>query len=82
MCETTALLDTHCHQSDYWSRNKFCQLSCFEAGNGYDKDECCDNPATCNICTDEETPWMNNHDKNVNQLHGSRQNVIKTFIGV
>ena len=63
ICETTALIDTHCDQSNYWSRNKFCQLSCFKAENGYDGDECCDNPVTCNICTDEETPWMNNHDK-------------------
>ena len=58
MCETTALLDTHCHQSDYWSKNKFCQLSCFKAENGYDGDECCDNPVTCISCTDEVTPWM------------------------
>ena len=78
-CETTGLILTHCHQSSYWSNNKFCQLSFFKDYNGYEGDECCDNktPVPCNICTNEETSWMKIMKISVNQLDLSLQNVIK-----
>ena len=64
-CETTGLVLTKCHQSNYWASNKFCRLSCFKANNGYEGDNCCDNqtPVPCNICTNEETPWMKRNNK-------------------
>jgi len=64
-CETTGLVPTKCYQSNYWKENKYCQLSCFKSDYGYEGDACCDNQTLvpCNICTDEETPWMKRYNK-------------------
>jgi len=41
-CSTqTNTLNKKCNKSSQWSKNKFCQLSCYNAGNGYDGDVCC-----------------------------------------
>jgi hypothetical protein len=34
-------IKTKCNKSANWSKSKFCQLSCYNAGNGYDGDVCC-----------------------------------------
>ena len=83
MCETTGLFFTHCHWSNYWSNNKFCQLSCFKSNNGYKGDDCCDNqtPVPCNIFTNDATPWMIKTEKCVNPLDLSLQNFIRAIIG-
>ena len=64
-CETTGLVPSKIYQSNYWKNNNFCQLSCFKSNNGYKGDDCCDNqtPVPCNICKNEETPWMKANDK-------------------
>jgi len=41
-CTTSDLIDTKCNKSSAWIESKFCQQSCYEAGNGYDGDVCCD----------------------------------------
>ena len=63
--ETTGLFPTKFYQRNYWASNKFCQLSCFKANNGYECDECCknQNPVPCNMITNEETSWMVNNKK-------------------
>jgi len=43
-CTTTNLLDTACNKNRQWTRQEYCQLSCFNAGNGYDGDNCCQGP--------------------------------------
>mmetsp|Transcript_3261 Transcript_3261/g.5007 ORF Transcript_3261/g.5007 Transcript_3261/m.5007 type:complete len:522 (+) Transcript_3261:218-1783(+) len=60
-CSTNNLITTNCNSSPYWINNKFCQESCYNAGKGYEGDNCC---SSCEQCTDEETPWMikNGHD--------------------
>mmetsp|Transcript_5793 Transcript_5793/g.8883 ORF Transcript_5793/g.8883 Transcript_5793/m.8883 type:complete len:239 (-) Transcript_5793:169-885(-) len=40
-CATSNLIDTKCNKNDNWTTKKFCQLSCFNAGNGYPGDVCC-----------------------------------------
>jgi len=40
-CATSSLIDTKCNKNSNWISNKFCQLSCYNAGNGYDGDVCC-----------------------------------------
>ena len=45
-CKTSELILTKCCGNKYWSRNKFCQLSCFKANNGYEGDDCCENQTT------------------------------------
>jgi len=34
-------IQTKCNKSFNWNQNKFCQLTCYNAGNGYDGDVCC-----------------------------------------
>eukprot|EP00521_Asterionellopsis_glacialis_P016437 CAMPEP_0195305802 /NCGR_PEP_ID=MMETSP0707-20130614/36872_1 /TAXON_ID=33640 /ORGANISM="Asterionellopsis glacialis, Strain CCMP134" /LENGTH=599 /DNA_ID=CAMNT_0040370003 /DNA_START=218 /DNA_END=2015 /DNA_ORIENTATION=- len=60
-CSTNSFITTNCNSSPYWINNKFCQESCYNAGKGYEGDNCC---SSCEQCTDEETPWMikNGHD--------------------
>merc|ERR1711971_160583 len=36
-----------------WQKNKYCQQSCFEAGQGYDGDSC-----VVTQCSNTVTPWM------------------------
>ena len=62
-CETYGNVLTKCLGNKYWSRNKFCQMSCFKYNNGYEGDDCCENQTTCNICTNEVTPWMKDNNK-------------------
>ena len=59
-CEITGHVLIKCHQSKYWASNKFCQLSCFKANNGYKMDDCCKNKnhIPCYICTNKETLLM------------------------
>mmetsp|Transcript_22062 Transcript_22062/g.33338 ORF Transcript_22062/g.33338 Transcript_22062/m.33338 type:complete len:247 (+) Transcript_22062:1826-2566(+) len=40
-CATTDLITSKCNLDDNWTRNKFCQQSCYDAGNGYAEDVCC-----------------------------------------
>jgi len=43
-CTATNLVNTKCNKSYQWINNNYCKLSCFEAGNGYDGDNCCVGP--------------------------------------
>jgi len=40
-CISSTLIDTKCNKSTLWVNNKYCRLSCYNAGNGYDGDVCC-----------------------------------------
>jgi len=41
-CHTdTVRIDKNCNKKASWSSKKFCQLSCYKAGNGYEGDVCC-----------------------------------------
>mmetsp|Transcript_4017 Transcript_4017/g.4453 ORF Transcript_4017/g.4453 Transcript_4017/m.4453 type:complete len:245 (+) Transcript_4017:158-892(+) len=40
-CTTSSLINTKCNKNDNWTAKKFCRLSCFNAGNGYEGDVCC-----------------------------------------
>jgi len=77
-CATSnGILDKKCNNNSKWRNNKWCQLSCYNNGNGYDGDVCCNNtpPTTppptqsptkdpCNvICDDRETDKMINQDQ-------------------
>jgi len=42
-CTTSNLIDTKCNKDSNWTTKKFCQLSCYKAGNGYPGDVCCNN---------------------------------------
>jgi len=42
LCRTAVILQrTKCNMSNFWITNKWCQLSCYSAGNGYEGDICC-----------------------------------------
>merc|ERR1711862_1044835 len=41
-CTTSSLIDTKCNKNPGWRQKKYCRLSCYEAGNGYSGDICCD----------------------------------------
>jgi len=42
MCsEQPNAMKTRCNKKRSWTEAKFCQASCYEAGNGYEGDECC-----------------------------------------
>jgi len=43
-CTTSTQLDNRCNNSERWTDNNYCQLSCFNAGNGYDGDNCSQGP--------------------------------------
>mmetsp|Transcript_24396 Transcript_24396/g.36189 ORF Transcript_24396/g.36189 Transcript_24396/m.36189 type:complete len:1032 (+) Transcript_24396:103-3198(+) len=36
-----SMLETHCSFSEFWRENKWCQQSCYNAGYGYEADNCC-----------------------------------------
>jgi len=40
-CTTSDLINTKCNKDATWTLNKYCQLSCYLAGNGYEGDVCC-----------------------------------------
>merc|ERR1719203_2707135 len=41
-CTTDAVrINDKCNKSEKWKKNKFCRLSCYNAGNGYPGDVCC-----------------------------------------
>jgi len=40
-CETADNLTSRCNTRPKWVNNKYCQLSCYEAGVGYSGDVCC-----------------------------------------
>jgi len=40
-CATFNRLQQKCNKINKWMQNKFCQLSCYNAGVGYDGDVCC-----------------------------------------
>jgi len=40
-CTTLNKLHKKCNKNPNWRQNKFCQLSCYDAGVGYDGDVCC-----------------------------------------
>merc|ERR1712157_7062 len=46
-CATdTVRINNKCNKDNKWTKNKYCQLSCYEAGNGYPGDVCCvDDPS-------------------------------------
>jgi len=42
MCsEQPNAMKSRCNKKRSWTEAKFCQASCYEAGNGYEGDECC-----------------------------------------
>jgi len=72
-CTTsTGILNKRCNKNANWRNMKWCQLSCYNSGNGYDGDVCCnDTPPTtspptqsptesCTICDDRENNRMIN----------------------
>jgi len=40
-CPSSYLLETRCNKSTPWIKEKYCRLSCYEAGYGYVADKCC-----------------------------------------
>ena len=41
-CATdTTRIKVRCNKDETWTKHKYCQLSCFNAGNGYPGDVCC-----------------------------------------
>lgn len=41
-CATdTTRMNNKCNKSNWWTSKKYCQLSCYNAGNGYPGDVCC-----------------------------------------
>ena len=40
-CSSITLLLIKCKFSTTWARGNFCQQSCYDKGNGYDKNHCC-----------------------------------------
>ena len=46
-CSTSLhLIEQNCNKSSYWTNNRVCQLSCFNAGYGYPGDDCCQKTTT------------------------------------
>ena len=45
-CSTSNLVTKKCKFSNYWVDGNYCQQSCFEEGNGYDNDNCCESTDT------------------------------------
>merc|ERR1711902_2784 len=41
-CTNSNLIDTKCNKNPMWRQKKYCRFSCYEAGNGYSGDVCCD----------------------------------------
>ena len=41
-CTNANILATKCNKNAWWTKNTFCQWSCFDNGNGYSEDECCE----------------------------------------
>jgi len=41
ICAGSNSVQTKCNKSAKWTNKKFCRLSCFNAGNGYEGDLCC-----------------------------------------
>merc|ERR1719389_151226 len=39
-------IDKKCNKNNNWMKKKWCQLSCYNAGNGYPGDVCCDDSPT------------------------------------
>jgi len=37
----TWMIENRCNDSSDWKNNKYCQQSCYDAGRGYDGDNCC-----------------------------------------
>jgi len=46
---TTIKISNKCNLNDKWVKNKFCQLSCYNAGLGYDGDVCCNGNTRKNL---------------------------------
>jgi hypothetical protein len=49
----------YCKDHPHWTANKYCQLSCYQIGIGYDGDKCCGAPEPppspiCDTCTDKK----------------------------
>jgi len=45
-CATdTTRMNNKCNKDSKWTANKYCQLSCYNAGNGYPGDVCCNGSA-------------------------------------
>jgi len=40
-CVNSPYIDTKCNKNINWINNKYCQLSCYNKGNGYVGDQCC-----------------------------------------
>merc|ERR1712232_1408026 len=51
-------IDTKCHKNNNWTKNKFCQLSCFLAGNGYPGDVCCNDLSLSPSSAETSTPTV------------------------
>jgi len=64
-CTTSNLIDSKCNKAAKWTSKKYCQHSCYAAGNGYPGDNCCIQPTPaptiadgCTDCDNTATPWM------------------------
>lgn len=40
-CETSSLVRDKCSKNGTWRQEKWCRLSCYKRGNGYEGDKCC-----------------------------------------
>jgi len=40
-CEGSSFIERKCNRNEAWRKNKYCQATCYEAGYGYEGDECC-----------------------------------------
>ena len=58
-CSTKKSIFEHkCKSSAWWTKNKFCQLSCFRSGNNYSGEYCCDQSKNVS-CIPSKTPNEN-----------------------
>merc|ERR1712183_617004 len=73
------VMKKNCNKNSKWIEEKFCRLTCYNSGNGYKGDVCCNNEAfslvpsmtptlisssrSCEVCENSEPEWMVNNGK-------------------
>jgi len=66
-CTTSSAVYTECRNSLSWSKKNYCQLSCYNAGLGYDGDQCCTSTSptlsptqesSCEFCSNDAPFWL------------------------
>lgn len=59
-------MEKNCNKKDSWKNNKFCQQSCFDAGFGYDGDDCSEAGGWVPI---SQYAHCHNNDENIELMH-------------